>query len=127
MACLTCGEAFNTKGHATYCLPCGIIKAKAMKRDYEKRRDAQKRGVDGVKTEYIKVAYIYKRDAWRCGICHKRVNKTLAYPHLMSASLDHIVPLAHGGTHTKANVQLAHFICNSTKSDRLDVQTLLFG
>jgi len=127
ITCIDCGETSSVKGHTKRCPTCSVINARAAKRDYEKRRDAQKRGVDGVKTERINVAYIYDRDAWRCGVCGKRVDKALTYPHLMSASLDHIVPLAHGGTHTKANVQLAHFICNSTKSDRLDVQQLLFG
>jgi len=126
--CIDCGETSSVKGSVKRCPSCRVINARAAKRDYEKRRDARKRGVNGVKTECIKVAYIYDRDAWRCGVCGKRVDKALAYPHLMSASLDHIVPLVHGGTHTKANVQLAHFICNSIKSDSLDdVRPLLFG
>lgn len=122
--CATCKELFSVKGPGLYCMPCGLINTKTQRRDYEKRRDAQKRGVDGVKTERIKVAHIYDRDAWSCGVCGQRVDKALTYPHLMSASLDHIVPLAHGGTHTKANVQLAHFLCNSKKSDRLDMPSL---
>ena len=30
-------------------------------------------------------------------------------------SLDHVVALANGGMHTRRNVQLAHFACNSKK------------
>ena len=30
---------------------------------------------------------------------------------------DHILPLAAGGVHENANVQLAHFICNSRKRE----------
>ncbi len=128
LTCAMCEESFSTKqGQARYCSKCGAINAKVLKRDHNKRRDAQKRGLDGVTTEHINVAYIYDRDAWRCGVCGKRVDKALTYPHPMSASLDHIVPLAHSGTHTKANTQLAHLICNVRKSDRLDVQPLLFG
>ena len=37
----------------------------------------------------------------------------------MSASLDHIVPLSQGGTHTLGNVQLAHLVCNERKHDRI--------
>jgi 5-methylcytosine-specific restriction endonuclease McrA len=66
--------------------------------------------------EPIKPSEIYERDGWRCKLCHKKVNKRLKYPHPKSASLDHIVPMAEGGGHVKANVQLAHFICNSLKS-----------
>ena len=38
-------------------------------------------------------------------------------PEPLAATLDHIVPLSCGGEHSEANVQLAHFLCNSTKSD----------
>jgi 5-methylcytosine-specific restriction endonuclease McrA len=32
-------------------------------------------------------------------------------------TVDHIIPLAKGGTHTWDNVQLAHWSCNSDKRD----------
>lgn len=36
-------------------------------------------------------------------------------PHPRSPVIDHIVPLALGGDDTRANVQLAHFLCNARK------------
>ena len=33
-------------------------------------------------------------------------------------SVDHMIPIAKGGTHTWDNVQLAHRYCNSIKSDK---------
>ena len=33
-------------------------------------------------------------------------------------TVDHIVPLSKGGTHTWNNVQLAHMACNSGKCDK---------
>lgn len=51
---------------------------------------------------------IFERDEWICGICGKPVNEG-------DASLDHIVPLALGGAHTRANVRLAHIRCNSRR------------
>lgn len=62
--------------------------------------------------ERFKVKEIYDRDRWLCGICHKKVNSRLKFPHPMSPSLDHIIPIALGGSHTKKNVQLAHLSCN---------------
>ena len=38
-----------------------------------------------------------------------------ALPNPLSASLDHIVSVAVGGLHTRANTQLAHLGCNSRK------------
>lgn len=61
---------------------------------------------------------IFERDGWRCGICGKKVDKRKRHPHPMAATLDHIIPLAAGGTHEPANVQCAHARCNSSKRDR---------
>ena len=32
-----------------------------------------------------------------CGICGRPVDKSLRYPHPMSATVDHIIPVSHGG------------------------------
>lgn len=72
----------------------------------------------------INPADVFEFDGWVCGICGKKVNKDLSFPHPYSASLDHIVPLSKGGTHTYSNVQLAHFICNSKKRDLEEDQQL---
>ena len=53
-----------------------------------------------------------------CAICGKPVDKTLKYPDRMSATVDHIIPIAKGGHPSDIdNLQLAHFICNRLKSD----------
>ena len=80
------------------------------------RRRAAIRGAREV--ERFTDVEIFERDGWRCGICGGPVDRRLRYPHPLSASLDHIVPLSEGGTHERANVQLAHFICNSRKGAR---------
>ena len=76
------------------------------------QRRAQKLGTQ---TEKVKSLTVYERDAWTCGLCSTPVDKNLAHPHPMSASLDHVLPLARGGTHTYTNVQLAHLTCNVSK------------
>lgn len=55
-----------------------------------------------------------------CAICGQPVDKELKYPHPLSATVDHIVPVARGG-HPSAmeNLQLAHWTCNRQKSDKL--------
>lgn len=55
-----------------------------------------------------------------CGICGKPVDKSLKYPHPMSPTADHIIPIDRGGHPSDLdNLQLAHFICNRYKSDKL--------
>lgn len=68
---------------------------------------------------------IYDRDGWRCGLCRRKVNSGLKYPHPRCASLDHIVPLSLGGEHVRANVQLAHLDCNVRKGARSAGEQLL--
>ena len=55
-----------------------------------------------------------------CGICGKPVDFTKKYPHPLSPCIDHIVPIAKGGHPSDIdNLQLAHWICNREKSDKL--------
>ena len=49
---------------------------------------------------------------------------TKAVPHPRAPTVDHVVPIAEGGDDTRANVQLAHFLCNSTKSNGGGVEQL---
>ena len=72
--------------------------------------------VEGEKINKLKV---YIEDNWMCQICGDPVDPELKFPHLFSASLDHIKPISKGGLHTRDNVQLAHLICNSKKNARL--------
>ena len=55
-----------------------------------------------------------------CGICGKPVDTSLKYPHPLSPTVDHIVPVNRGGHPSDINnLQLAHFTCNRQKSDKL--------
>ncbi|MGT2656389.1 HNH endonuclease [Streptococcus varani] len=55
-----------------------------------------------------------------CGICGKPVDKSLKYPHPLSAAIDHIVPISKGGHPSSMdNLQLTHWQCNRQKSDKL--------
>ena len=59
-----------------------------------------------------------------CGICGKPVDKSLPFPHPLSPTVDHIIPIDRGG-HPSAieNLQLAHFACNRQKSNMMQRQT----
>lgn len=53
-----------------------------------------------------------------CELCGEPVDKTLRFPHPMSPSLDHRLPLSRGGAPlARANAGLAHLGCNSRKRD----------
>lgn len=55
-----------------------------------------------------------------CGICGKPVDFSYRYPHPLSPTVDHIIPVAKGGHPSDLdNLQLAHRCCNRQKSDKL--------
>jgi 5-methylcytosine-specific restriction endonuclease McrA len=53
-----------------------------------------------------------------CRLCGDPMMMGQAVPHPKAPTIDHVIPLAKGGTHEPANVQAAHFLCNSIKGDR---------
>lgn len=63
-------------------------------------------------------AVIWERDNGVCQLCRAPVDPELEWPHRWCGTIDHIIPLAGGGTHEPGNVQLAHHSCNSRKNDR---------
>lgn len=58
------------------------------------------------------------RDGARCFYCARR------FRDLSAATLDHLVPTAHGGTWARANLVLACYACNQAKADRLPQEFL---
>lgn len=59
-----------------------------------------------------------------CGICGHPVDFSLKPPHPMSATIDHIIPIAKGGHPSDIdNLQLAHWTCNRQKSDKIFKQS----
>lgn len=75
------------------------------------------RGFDCRKIEGRAKVEVFERDGWICGICHGPVDPELIWPNRMMATIDHIVPVVQGGTHTLANVRLAHLSCNTRRRD----------
>lgn len=61
---------------------------------------------------------IFERDGWTCGLCQGPIDPALVFPHPMSKSIDHIVPLSLGGDDSSDNVQAAHLGCNCAKGNR---------
>jgi len=66
----------------------------------------------------VTLAKLVKRHSGICQLCGKPVDKMdrrdghigYWYP-----TIDHVIPISAGGSHTWDNVQLAHMICNSKK------------
>jgi len=124
--CKQCGKSFTNEygeKRRDFCSQkCGEIyhdntlAAKEAKARQARRRRAAKRGVN---VEPYSREDVCAKSGWICGICGKPINPKLRFPHRESATIDHIIPLAKGGADSLDNVQLAHMICNSIKSDNV--------
>jgi len=108
------GKEARAKGTATY---RATAHGKALRTAAWARRRALKAGVS-IGEPFTNTA-IFDRAGWVCGLCGLPVDRDLAWPNPASASLDHAIPLAKGGAHSMANVQLAHLKCNLSKGSRL--------
>jgi hypothetical protein len=113
--CAECGVWFVHDQPATQ--TCTL---RCSKRAAKFRRRAVERGAFVAPVSRIAV---YERDSWTCQLCGGPVDRNATAPSPLAPSIDHIIALANGGTHEPANVQCAHFLCNSLKGagDRLPV------
>lgn len=131
--CQSCGkELFEPKKR--FCTECKSI------RDKEKNRKKNRtRRVLNEKYRYdharqngkidwsINLIDLLKRDGEVCALCGEMVDKNAYHltengffvAHGAYPSIDHIIPLSKGGTHTWGNVQIAHCKCNSFKGNEL--------
>lgn len=116
--CANCGEEFNTQQRRKYCSKRCLNRYN--ERQYKTKRDER------IQNQYydkdITLDILYKIDKGICHICNGECDYE-DYIHIGSTmvagneypSIDHLIPLAKGGTHTWNNIRLAHRLCNSIK------------
>lgn len=65
------------------------------------------------------LTYVGERDRWRCGICGGAVVRgPFSVSDPLCAVVDHVVPVAEGGSDDPANLRLSHMICNARRGTR---------
>lgn len=121
--CAHCGEDFTGMAASIGTAPI-FCSTTCAKRAAAARRRARERDAF---VEHINRRRIFERDRWICQLCGKRVARTKKVPHDKAPVIDHIIPLRWGGKHERRNVQCAHFLCNSLKSDGGTDQLRLIG
>ena len=138
--CNCCGENYFARYKTSlYCSEKCKRKAKRIRRKdrnpgykhnknkrFRRERDYISRAKKyGCKYEHgITIKAVFKRDNGICNICGEPCDindKTYGDFGPYYPSVDHVIPLSKGGSHTWDNVQLAHMICNSYKRDLLTV------
>lgn len=113
-ACAWCGTTFRGLSHVRFC-------GQACRRACNKKREkALRRKRESAACEDVNPYAVFDRDGWRCMMCGKATPKERRGTNYANApELDHVVPLALGGSHTYANVQCACRSCNGRKGARM--------
>lgn len=90
-------------------MPC---KRKKPVRYYSpKRRKVYAQGDD------ISALVVFTMHGWICYVCREPINKFLRVPNYMAATIEHIIPISKGGTHTWDNVAPSHYKCNMDRGN----------
>ena len=124
--CRECGRIFLPRFRDKHRIFCSDICAhKYNRRKGKATRRARKRGVH---YESFDPREIFERDGWICQLCGVRTPRRVCGSLAERAPvMDHIVPLALGGEHTKRNGQCLCRRCNQRKSATIGGQLRLFG
>lgn len=94
---------------------CGSCKAGREREQWQGRNRRRRAALRQVPSEPYTLAEIAERDGYCCQLCRAPVDMDVPWPDRWSPTIDHVLPLALGGDDTRANVQLAHLACNSSK------------
>lgn len=122
--CIECGEKFFSRHNKNTCSDKCIKRRKNRVKEIKRRHKLRENGrIDW----NITLDKLIKRDKRICYICNKEVdtNDYIVYEDgtFISGnnypSIDHVIPVSKGGTHTWDNVKLAHRNCNIIKSNDL--------
>ena len=123
--CLRCGKEFIGKANMKYCSRICARRQADSTSEHRRRMQAMSRVHDVISLEIL-----YDRDNGKCWLCGGNTDWTdktvrvdgAVIVHDNYPSIDHVIPLKHGGTHTWDNVRLAHFRCNSLRGASMVVE-----
>lgn len=114
--CNECGDVFTTTQHNDkYCSNDCRKKHKNRAKDINRRHRLRENGT--IHWD-ISLSKLVKRDKGLCHICHNKVDMKADSNNDSYGSVDHVLPVCKGGTHTWDNVKLAHRGCNTLKRDK---------
>lgn len=82
-------------------------------------KDTRRARLANVETKPYSRHEIFERDRWMCQLCQLPVDRHAHYQDDQAPSIDHVVPISLGGPDAPENVQCAHRLCNSRKSNKV--------
>ncbi len=123
--CEGCLEPFSGRNHKQkHCSDACALEAWKRRnpdrlRELARRHSSRRRALQLATTvETFTEADIRALHGDDCYLCDQPIDYDLPFPDPFSPSVDHIVPLSKGGTHTLDNVAMTCLRCNQSKHDR---------
>lgn len=126
--CIICGNEFIPQhGNILACSEICTQKQKANAKKQSRHTRKARKKCNGEIDRSISLERLIMRDKNTCHICGHKCN---SHDFVIDAngsyiaganhpSIDHVMPLSKGGSHTWGNIKLAHHRCNTQKSDLL--------
>lgn len=119
--CKRCGKQFQADRNQVYCSKLCYKRQANSDKEHLRRIRIKSKPHDTISLELL-----YKRDNGKCWICNrlcdwndKYIKNGAQVTGQNHPSIDHVVALSIGGTHTWDNVRLAHMKCNTDKSNKI--------
>lgn len=117
--CRLCGKTFESKWGALTCSEKCKRKWNNRMREKTKSSRTKKAKQNGKYDKTITLEKLYKRDHGICYLCGKKLNLDTPYNDPLAPTVEHVIPIIKGGTHTWNNVRLACRACNTAKGSKL--------
>jgi 5-methylcytosine-specific restriction endonuclease McrA len=114
--CIICDESFVSKYKD---VTCSAECQAANKANGRRNRDFNRRGRKS--KAFVATVHrdkVFEWDGYRCHLCGGMTDRTKTVPHPKAPTVDHVIPLASGGTHEPTNCRTACFLCNVVKQNQ---------
>ena len=128
--CKYCGSDFHIKYRNAPAIFCSTACFRAWQAEHRHRttsteRSRQRRAQLSATWDGVTDQQIYERDEWICQIPNctqltRIINGDAPFPAPDRPSIDHIIPVTRGGTHSSTNRRASHLLCNNVKHNFLD-------
>lgn len=113
--CPVCGCFFYSRNK--YCSDACVSEARKHYDNMKKEKRRRLSWTEESKT--ITLSKLYERDNGVCWLCGKQCNYDTDSNSNDYPSIDHVIPIAHGGKDEWANIRLAHRGCNMLKGVKI--------
>ena len=115
VACVICSAPFERTGQRRN--TCSDACKREAIREKDRRQNMRRRSART--GEPYTLRSLYDRSCGICHLCDGPVDYSLPANHPMGPTVDHLLPLSHGGIDCDSNVALAHWSCNIKRGNRL--------